>query len=436
MRILYFIAMYGSQFLGQEIHRELLHEFQARGHDVAVFALAGREQNVARDQPTLEENIPVFRARVDRGTLDRALNLLGKPIFVYNRFLSGLSAYSKHVARHRDFDLAHIELAYPMGAMAALTSLRSRQRFVVHIGGGDLLASQEANYGYARYRIVRALVRFTFTRASLVRAVSPHAADLAMRLGCPREKIMIVPRNISRNSFSPPNLAPAEFREQARVRVLARHTLEDAPLIVSAGRLLPIKGFDYLIRALALLKSNGARARLLLVGPERGNYGEHLRELAWRCGVDEHLVFVGAVNKNEMRDYLAAADVVAVPSIEEGGNKMVIEAAAVGTPFVATALAGTTDYAAGWDCGVIVPPRDVEALARGLTQLLQDPARRRQMGEHGRALAQNFSTELIAARLLEAYEGLLAGKNLPEELRQMPTPLRQPTRTEANLPAS
>lgn len=424
MRLLYFLAMYGKEHLGQEIHRELIEFMQARGHSVRVFALAGREQAVASVQPSTEEGIPVYRHVVNDGVLDRGLNRVSKPLFVYDRFLAGLRHYGNHAKQHSDFDLVHVESAYPLGAIAALTRSGAKKPFVVHIGGGDLIANVHAQYGYGRYARVRSLLRFTFRRASLVRAVSPHAAELALELDCPPEKIITLPRNISASSFPPAGQTPNEWRARARERIATRWKLGEAPLIVSIGRLLPIKGFNYLIQALPQIQAAVGAVHVLLVGPERGDYGDHLRALAQALGVSDLITFVGSVPKDEAGDYLAAADVVAVPSVEEGGNKMVIEAAAVGTPFVATETAGTPEYTRGWDCGLIVPAQDEQALAAGLIKLLKAPPLREQMGQNGQVLAKNFSTERIGERLLQAYQFILAGKPVPEELRLLPAGLK------------
>ncbi len=96
--------------------------------------------------------------------------------------------------------------------------------------------------------MVRLLIRLTFRRAALVRAVSPGGRDMALHFGCPPEKIVIVPRNLRDDYFVAD--VPA-FRASRRALIAERHGMQGRSIIVAAGRLLPVKGFDDLIRRAA-----------------------------------------------------------------------------------------------------------------------------------------------------------------------------------------
>ena len=247
--------------------------------------------------------------------------------------------------------------------------------------------------------------RERFARAALVRTVSPYAARQAAALGCPKEKLAVVQRNIARGCFIPAGNDPVLFRAEARSRVTAAFGLTARHLVVSVGRLVPIKGFDDLIRSLPALVAAAGDAQLLLVGPNRGDsrlgdYQKHLEGLAAGLGVGSRVVFAGPLPHERVRECLAAADAVAIPSVEEGGSKIVMEAAAVGTPFVATNAAGTTDWAQAWKCGVVMEPQDPQALAAALASLLNDPSRSTAMGDRGRLFAERFRPEAVAERIL------------------------------------
>ena len=117
-------------------------------------------------------------------------------------------------------------------------------------------------------------------------------------------------------------------------------------------------------------------ASVLVCGQNRiderlGDYAAYLRRLAEQHGVAERFILAGEVPFQQMADYYAAADVVAIPSLMEGGNKTLSEGTLFGTPFVATETAGTIGF---FDLshGLSVPVRDPQRLAAALIEMLGD----------------------------------------------------------------
>jgi glycosyltransferase involved in cell wall biosynthesis len=411
MNLLYVIAMYGPNYLGNLIHREIGHEFQKRGHSFSVFALAAERERRGQESDTREENIPVHRAIAAGRLGENALNALGKPFLHYDRFAAGWWHLRRYLAQHPELDLILAEGAYPFGALAALAAPR-RPKLVVSVAGGDFIASQAANYGYGRFRTARWLMRRAFQRAAAVRVTTPLVRDHILRLGARPEQIALIPRNIASYCYPPVDQPLAEFRAAARRRLNTRYGLGNAHLVVAVGRLLPIKGFDKLVRAAPDLLQAAGDTCVMLIGPNRvdsrlGDYQVYLQKLGDELRVREHLIFAGAVPHPEMRDYLAAADVVAAPSVLEGMNKVVVEAAAVGTPSVVTRTAGIADLMETLQIGAIVDDPSPEALAQALVTLLLDSAQRAAMGARGVEFAQQFTSERIGAQLIELCERVL-----------------------------
>jgi glycosyltransferase involved in cell wall biosynthesis len=273
------------------------------------------------------------------------------------------------------------------------------------IRGGDLIADDTIGYGFARFRSVRLLLRMAFHRAAVVRAVSPGARAMAIRFGCPPEKITVVPRNIREDCFV--DDVPA-FRAACRREIAARYGLDGRTIVVAAGRLLPVKGFDDLVRAMPRLLAEIPSAVALICGPNRvdpqvGEYGAYLERLAREVGVGQHVILTGQIAPERMASYLAAADAVAVPSLIEGGNKILVEGAALGTPFVATDTSGTIGFFTASE-GVSVPTRQPERLAVALIELLADRVaweRRSAACLAGRA---RFHSHSVAAAMQQVYQ--------------------------------
>jgi len=209
----------------------------------------------------------------------------------------------------------------------------------------------------------------------------------------------------------PSGVPTAELRAAAPARDEARARLgldADAVVIVGLGRLVPIKGFDLLVRALPIVVSQVPSARVLLVG--EGAERAHLEAIAASLGVASCLRLTGETT--DVAPYLAAADVVTVPSRNEGMGRVIVEAMALGRPVVATAVGGIPDVVTDGECGRLVEPEDVDALAGALIELGRDPALRRKLGEAAVQRAEAFSTAVAREKLLAVYAALLRQKGL------------------------
>ncbi len=175
-----------------------------------------------------------------------------------------------------------------------------------------------------------------------------------------------------------------------------------SPAVLFAGRLVPEKGVDRLLRALASVPGS---PRLLIAGD--GAARPSLAHLAQRLGIAERVEFLGWLPPAQVEDVMDRASVVAIPSIwPEGFGIVGIEAMAHGRPVVAFDVGGIREWLRHEETGLLVPPDDIRSLAEALAGLLGNPDRARRMGEAGRKAAEGrFRPEHHVARLL----GLLAG---------------------------
>ncbi len=402
MQLLYLIAMYGAEYLGNLIHRELGHEFQKRGHTFRVFALSSAQERRGQPADSIEEHIGVHRALTAGNVPANALNAIGKPFLHYDRFAMGWWKLRTYLARHPEIDLILAEGAYPFGAMATLAS--QKPKLVITVAGGDFINSRATQYGYGRFRTARWLMRYAFEHAAALRVTTPLVQERVRALGASPEKIARIPRNIAAYCFPPPSPPLELFRQKQRAELAAKYNLQNANVLVAVGRLLPIKGFDTLLRALPAIQTRAGETRLLLVGPNRGNYQSELENLAALCGVRDKVIFTGAIPHQDMPALLAASDVIAIPSVLEGMNKIAVEGAAVGTPSVVTRTAGIADLMTEANVGEIVEPNNADALAARIGDLLNNPARRAELGARGVEWAQQFSSRVVGAQLIELCE--------------------------------
>ena len=208
----------------------------------------------------------------------------------------------------------------------------------------------------------------------------------------------------------PSGVPTAALREAAPARDAARASLglgPDAFVIAGVGRLVPIKGFDLLVSALAEIAGVVPDAHVLLIGD--GEERAALENHAAALGVAARLHITGATT--EVIDALAAADVLAAPSRNEGMGRVLVEAMALGLPVVGTTVGGIPDVIVD-ECGRLVPPDDASALAAALTEIGTDPALRDKLGAAARPRAEAFSTDVAAGAMRAIYDRLVRAKGL------------------------
>ncbi|WP_219520018.1 glycosyltransferase [Nonomuraea ceibae] len=210
-------------------------------------------------------------------------------------------------------------------------------------------------------------------------------------MGVPERRITVVPCGVDVDEFRPDGpVAPRDGR----------------PLVLSIGRLVPRKGVDTVIAALRRLPD----ADLVIAGGRADDEeAVRLRDLAGRYGLGDRVRVIGSVPREDVPALMRSADVlVAVPWYEPFGM-VPVEAMACGVPVVASAVGGHLDTVAG--AGLLVPPRRPRALARALRDVLDNPDRRRELGEAGARRARDRYGWPRVAELTEAvYTQVIDGQ--------------------------
>ena len=209
----------------------------------------------------------------------------------------------------------------------------------------------------------------------------------------------------------PSGVPTAELRAQAPDRAAARAALGVPPeafVIAGLGRLVPVKGFDVLVRALPTVLRAVPSARVLLVGdgPERAA----LEAQAAALHVGDRLRITGATS--DVARWLAACDVLAAPSRNEGMGRALVEAMALGVPVVAAAVGGIPTVVADGESGRLVASEDAAALAEALVELGVDEALCTKLGAAAVRRAEAFSIGVANAALRAIYDELAREKQL------------------------
>ncbi|MEY4056222.1 MAG: hypothetical protein RL519_1557, partial [Pseudomonadota bacterium] len=206
-------------------------------------------------------------------------------------------------------------------------------------------------------------------------------------LGIPRDKITLHRTGLDTDLFRPYD------------RRMCRDQLglpRDKPVLATVGALIPRKGQQFVIEAIARLPE----AILLIAG--KGEDEPALRTLAKQLGVAERVRFLGPVPHGELPILLNAADVFVLPSSSEGLANAWVEALACGTPIVATAIPGAQELITAPDWGRLVP-RDSAAIAAAVTELLASPP----SPERVQQAVTGMSWQTNAAALVEHWRRLV-----------------------------
>jgi len=324
-------------------------------------------------------------------------------------------AYGRARKLHRriGFDLAH-HLTFANDWMPSFIGGKLPVAFIWGpIGGGQKYPPQFLReFGWsARLK--------EFGRVSaqwLGRAILPSRRRTAKRaraiLVCNRETQMTIParrrdkvRFFPVTGASPEDLAPVPLKKP-----------DDGLFrILTTGRLVRYKCFDFALRAFALFvrADPGRSSRFEIIG--QGPEGRALRKLVGDLGLSDLVDFIPWLSRKEVIAKMAAADAFLFPSLREGGGIVVIEAMASGTPVVCIDAAGPGFHIQS-DWGIKIEPGDKDQVIRDLSdalgRLAQDPGLRRRLGEAARKRAEEFYIwDRLGDRLLTIYEEVL-GRSL------------------------
>lgn len=253
----------------------------------------------------------------------------------------------------------------------------------------------------------RTLTRRALDQAAGVVAVSEFTARLVRGLGV-ATRVEVIPNGADGDRFAPDPVRRERFRRA--------HGLGDGPVLVTVGNVTRRKGQHLVVEALPQLVARFTDLTYALVG--RPTDAGALRSRAEQLGVAGHLRILGQLDTDEVTDAHAAADVFAMTSTStpegdvEGYGIAVVEAALSGAPAVVTEGTGAEEAVVDGETGLAVHG-DPESIADAIGSLLEDPERRRRMGQAAEHRARAEGTWAHRARRYgEVLDGVAAGSKL------------------------
>ncbi|MDP8909644.1 MAG: glycosyltransferase family 4 protein [Chloroflexota bacterium] len=338
-------------------------EFYRLGHDVTVMAPRGARGGL--------------EVRDGYYGIGRTITIPGNGSRFRITFDVTLYADVKAIMAREQFDIVHLhEPLMPVLPYMVLLNSAAVNVATFHAYSGSL----------AWYTAFKPYMSFVLTRLDGRIAVSPPARDFVSQyFEGPYE---IIPNGVDVDRYGD-HVEPFPWANDGTPRILFVGRFEESR-----------KGFKYLLRALPLVQQQFPDARLIVVGMGRP---ERFAGLIERYGI-RGVEFKGFVSLEDKARYYASCDVACVPSTgKESFGYVVVEPMAAGKPVVATDIPGYASVVTPGQDGLLVAPRDPQALALGLVRVLADRELRTRLGSNGRISAQRFAWPRIAQRVLEVY---------------------------------
>ncbi|HPO11891.1 MAG TPA: glycosyltransferase family 4 protein [Candidatus Hydrogenedentes bacterium] len=297
----------------------------------------------------------------------------------------------------RQYDIVHTHTS-KAGVLGRLAAERAGVPIIVHTPHGNVFHSYFNPY---LTRLFVWMERHCARRTDRIIELTSGGVEehLAEGIGR-REQFSVI--------FSGIDTAPSDAAIAKREATRAALGMgPEEVLIGGVGRLEPVKGFTYFVEAARSVLRSDAHARCILIGD--GAERETLRTQA--AGMGDRFQFLGW--RRDVPELMAAMDILAVPSVNEGMGRVVLEAGAAGVPVAASRVGGIPDIVDDGETGLLITARDAGALAEAMLELAHAPERRRWMGATARAkVVPHFSLQKMVERIEALYEELLYEKKL------------------------
>ena len=290
----------------------------------------------------------------------------------------------KHIQQQETgFNIIHAHFIWPSGYAAAKLSKKFNVPLVLTAHGYDVydLPFRDSDW-FER-------VKFTLDNADYVITVSnSNKRILTEKLKVPEDKVSVIP-----NGFDPQLFYPMDKVETRRELGLP----QDKKILLNVANLVPVKGHEYLITAMAKIVKKRKDVLLVIVGG--GPLYNELKESVRKLGLEKYVILTGPRPHEEIPLWMNAADLFVLPSLSEGNPTVMFEALGAGLPFVGTTVGGIPEIITSEEYGVLCPPRNVDCLIKKILDAFSKKWDRNLISDYSR----KFTWDTIGKQVLEAY---------------------------------
>jgi glycosyltransferase involved in cell wall biosynthesis len=286
-----------------------------------------------------------------------------------------------------NFNVIHGQDIYSPMALLSIHSAHKRKI-------PSVLTCHSVHKSKGIWRLIYRPIISAMKRANRVIAVSGAARGFCVALGVPDDKIEVIPNGVDLSVFN------ADVDGSA---MRTKLEMKQEPLVATAIRLVKRKGPKHLVNAFSKVLKKMKNAKLAIAG--EGTEAASLRAQIKKLGIEKSVFMLGKLQREQVAELMAAADVFVLPSLFESFGLVLLEAMATGTPVVCTQTQGALEIVKNGEDGLVVPPGDDDALAEAIVRVLSD----RRLAEHLRTNGQKkvhekFSWEKTAEKTLALYK--------------------------------
>lgn len=261
---------------------------------------------------------------------------------------------------------------------------QGRMRFGINYTLDEYL--QKRNFSPLPVKFLAWVQTYVVSRAKQVVVPSHYLKGVVMKWGVKNEQIKVI--------YSA--LYPLEVKGS---RQELREEFEcPYPTIVSAGRLVPWKGFSTLIDVVSRLRHHFPKIALVIVGD--GEEKRSLEDKVAKLKLSQHVWFTGSVSKDTLGAVIKAADVFVLNTAYEGLSHQLIEVMDIGTPIVTTRAGGNPELITDGVNGILVEFNDTEALVEAVTRVIDYPESRERVVQSARARSKQFAKEIVVKEII------------------------------------
>lgn len=287
----------------------------------------------------------------------------------------------------------------------ALANIFIRRKFVVRVTGDyaweqgvqrhRILDSMD-DFQIKKYGLMVSLLRwsqeFALRHADIVIAPSEYLKKIVMGWGIDKNKVIVIYNGIAVNDNLIATNPSSEKKKEKSIQ------------LISAGRLVPWKGFSVLLDCMAEFKANGTSVNLIIAGdgPDYKILADKIKLL----DLEKEVSMVGRVNRVELYKLLAQADIFVLNSGYEGLSHQLIEAMSFGLPIIASNIGGNPEVVQSGRNGLLVPYNDKKQLNNAILRLINDLGLRQNMGAESLEIVRKFDRKHMLSEVVKVLKNL------------------------------
>ena len=387
MKIIQVCARFSPSIGGVENHvYNLSYELSLRGHQVVVLTSDIKNINFFKidraDKPyeKITDNFEVYRFKAYLPGIPYA-----STYGIVPSLIKKLTNLDPDIINTHSHGLIHTDIT------SILSKIRKVPMVLTIHSSGDIAARSYMSPLLKLYNTT--IGKFSLKAANRIIVTSPQMAEYFYRQ-IDKEKIHVIPNGIEYKKFI--NMPPASiFKNRYNIK---------GKVVLFVGRLLPLKGIQYMLKAAPQILKQVPETNFVIVGGG-SSFKRKLEKLSHNVGVDDRVVFTGFKSSNQLLEAYSSADVFVLSSIHREGLSIVtLEAMASGIPVVVSNLGGLPSIVKDGVTGLLVEPKNERQLADSIIKLLLDEKLALEMGDNGKKVAKSFDWQAIAEKTEDVYK--------------------------------